>query len=120
LLGGRDRATGRVTFPCPNDRERFDLVELPRTGTLWSWTVQRFRPKSPPYKGPEAFEPYALGYVELPGTVIVETRLTGVDFGALKIGMAMEMTVEPLFTDADGHSVVTYAFTPPAAEKTDV
>ena len=50
---------------------------LARRGTLWTWTVQRFRPKSPPYAGrPEEFEPYGVGYVELPGEVRVEARLT--------------------------------------------
>jgi len=43
------------------------MVELPPSGTLWSYTVQRFRPKSPPYRGPEPFEPYALGYIHPTG-----------------------------------------------------
>ena len=38
---------------------------FPAKARLWSWTVQRFRPKSPPYAGPVAFEPYAVGYVDL-------------------------------------------------------
>ncbi|HEX6389706.1 MAG TPA: zinc ribbon domain-containing protein, partial [Solirubrobacteraceae bacterium] len=35
---------------------------LPATGTLWSFTVQGFAPKSPPFVG--AFEPFGVGYVE--------------------------------------------------------
>ena len=27
-------------------------VELATTGTLWTWTVQAFPPKAPPYRGP--------------------------------------------------------------------
>ena len=34
---------------------------LAREGTLWTWTVQGFRPKSPPYAGPAEFEPYPSG-----------------------------------------------------------
>ncbi len=75
-------------------------VRLPRRGKIWSWTVQRFRPKSPPYIGPEDFEPFAVGYVELAGAVIVEARLTNVAFDALKIGMEVETVLIPFASDA--------------------
>jgi uncharacterized OB-fold protein len=43
-------------------------VTLPAEGTLWTWTVQRFAPKSPPYVPPaDGFRPFVLGYVELDG-----------------------------------------------------
>ncbi|GLS98820.1 hypothetical protein GCM10007897_01980 [Sphingobium jiangsuense] len=113
LIGGRDRASGRVVFPCPADPDRWEPVDLPRRGTLWSWTVQRFRPKSPPYAGPEAFEPFALGYVELPGAVIVESRLAGIDdFGQLRIGMEMELRLVPFARNAQGEDILIYAFAP--------
>lgn len=112
LIGGRHRETGRIVFPCPDDGARWEAVDLPRRGTLWSWTVQRFRPKSPPYTGPEEFTPFAIGYVELPGATIVETQLTGVDFDRLTIGMAMELTTIAFSTDANGTEVRLYAFTP--------
>jgi len=110
LLGGRDRETGRITFPAPADEERFEIVPLPRTGRLWSWTVQRFRPKSPPYAGPEAFEPYAVGYVQLGDTIIVEARLTGIAFDALRIDLPMRLVTEN-FALATGEQRTTYAFT---------
>ena len=56
---------------------------LAREGTLWTWTVQGFRPKSPPYEGPVEFEPYPVGYVELPGEVKVETRAGGCPTGGV-------------------------------------
>lgn len=112
LIGGRERAGGRIVFPCPDDAARWEPVNLPRVGTLWSWTVQRYRPKSPPYAGPEAFEPFALGYVELPGAVIVEAPLTNVAFDAIRIGMTMETVLVPLNTDAEGRTVMTFAFAP--------
>ena len=106
LIGGRRKADGEIVFPLPEGDAAagHDPVPLSRTGTLWSWTVQGFRPKAP-YDGPEAFEPYALGYVELPGEVIVETRLTTAH--DLKIGMAMELVIVPF--DA---ARATYAFRP--------
>ena len=93
LIGGRHRESGRITFPCPAG-EDYEAMPLGRQGKLWSYTVQRFRPKSPPYAGPEAFEPWALAYVELPGEVIIEARLSGVAFDAISIGMALELAPE--------------------------
>jgi uncharacterized OB-fold protein len=98
LLGSACRRCGTVTFPrqasCPRCTST-DVGEhrLARQGTLWSWTIQRFRPKSPPYTGPEEFEPYGVGYVELPGEVRVEARLTESDPARLRIGMPMELTL---------------------------
>lgn len=112
LVGGRHRASGRIVFPCPTGTSDYDPVVLPRRGTLWSWTVQRFRPKTPPYAGPEEFTPFALGYVELPGAVIVEAPFTDVAFEDLKIGMAMETVLTPLNQDAEGRTIRTFAFAP--------
>ena len=116
LIGGRHRESGRIVFPCPDDKALWESVDLPRHGTLWSWTVQRFRPKSPPYAGPEEFQPFALGYVELPGAVIVEARLANVAFDALKIGMPMQLTVVPFSIDTDGNEVRIHAFAPAGGE----
>lgn len=112
LLGGRERVSGRIAFPCPDDPENFEPVELPARGLLWSFTVQRIAPKSPPYRGGEPFAPFAIGYVELPGALIVESRLTDVAFDELHIGMTMALTALPLYIDADGAEVLTYAFCP--------
>lgn len=90
LLGGRERATGRVVFPCPPG-DACEPVPLAREGRLWSYTVQRYRPKTPPYVGPEAFAPWIVAYVELPGEVIVEARLVDVAFDAVKIGMPVRL-----------------------------
>ncbi|MGV3510773.1 MAG: Zn-ribbon domain-containing OB-fold protein [Novosphingobium sp.] len=113
LIGGRERETGRVVFPCPPG-ERYEPVALSRTGTLWSYTIQRYRPKSPPYKGPEAFHPWAVAYVELPGEVIVESRLTDVAFEDIHIGMPLELTMIPLDPEA-ADSVAIPAFRPMGA-----
>lgn len=84
---------------------------LPRYGVLWTFTVQSFRPK-PPYLGPAEFEPYGVGYVELPGVVVVEARLTENDPERLRIGAPMELVLVPAHTDDDGTSVLTFAFAP--------
>ncbi len=107
LIGGR-LPSGRIVFPMPNGDAAHDveIYPLSRTGTLWSWTRQDFRPKEP-YDGPEAFEPYLLGFVELPNETIVETRIVGAALEGLKLGMAMEFVVAPF----DEHRS-TYAFRP--------
>ena len=101
-----------MVFPLPQDTAGYEAVELPSRGTLWSYTVQRFPPKSPPYLGEEPFQPFAVGYVELPGALIVESRLTEVGFEALRLGLPMELTTTVLRWDPDGTTVLTYAFRP--------
>jgi uncharacterized OB-fold protein len=112
LIGGRHRLSGRFVFPLPHNSESYERVELPSRGSLWSYTVQRFQPKSPPYRGAEPFQPFALGYVELPGALIVESRLTEVDFDELRLGLSLELTTTVLRHDVDGTTVLTYAFRP--------
>lgn len=117
LIGGRHRTSGRTVFPMPagSEGQNFEPVALSPTGTLWSWTVQRFRPKTPPYAGPEAFEPFAVGYVQLPGEVIVESRLTGIAFDDIAVGMPLRLSVVPFAADPDGTTVTTFAFGPDTA-----
>ena len=86
-------------------------------GTLWTWTVQGYPPKSPPYAGnvdPKTFQAFGVGYIELPGQIKIEARLTESDPAKLKIGMEMEMVLVPLNTDEAGNEVVTFAFAPVA------
>jgi uncharacterized OB-fold protein len=96
LIAGRNRDSGRLVFPCPDGSAGWDRVPLSRNGTLWSYTVQRFRPKSPPYAGPEAFAPWIVAYVELPGEVIVEARLVNVAIEDVRIGMPLALAPTPL------------------------
>ncbi len=111
LIGAKTKS-GQTVFPMPlgeaaNDMEPYPL---PRKGKLWSWTRQDFRPKEPyegPGEGPQDFEPYLVGYVEIPGEVIVETLIVGADLDDMKLGMDMEFCIIPF---NDKHS--TYAFRP--------
>ena len=117
LIGSRCTNCGVVSFPeqssCPSctgtDVERHLLS---RAGTLWTWTVQGFRPKSPPYEGPVDFEPYPVGYVELPGEVKVESLLVDVTPDQLEIGMPMELTIVPFRSATTDDELVTFAFRP--------
>lgn len=108
LIGGMDRETGRIVFPCPPG-PACEAVPLSRHGTLWSYTVQRYRPKTPPYAGPDAFTPWIVAYVELPGQVIVEAPLYGVAFENVTIGMPVRFSPAPL-NPQDADSVFIPAF----------
>lgn len=91
-------------------------MALATRGTLWTWTSQEFQPVAPPYIGPGAdgtdFAPYFVGYVELPGELRVEARLTGFADRTPRIGEAMELVFVPFTRNADGDEVVSYAFAP--------
>jgi uncharacterized OB-fold protein len=119
LIGSRCAACAIVTFPAQDSCPRCASTEmdehlLARRGRLWAWTTQDFPPPSPPYTGPTGvdFAPFGVGYVELPGEVKVETRLTESDPDLLTTGMEMELVLVPFRTDDDGNEVVTFAFRP--------
>ena len=113
MLPAPEPASGRLVFTVPGEADpaRYQPALLPRDGRLWSWTVQRFRPKSPPYAGPEAFEPYAVGYVAVGDALIVEGRLTGAPLDGFAIGMPMRLVAES-FTLASSELRTTFAFAP--------
>jgi uncharacterized OB-fold protein len=111
LIGGR-LPSGTVVFPMPEGdaAEGVEVWPLSRNGTLWSFTRQDFRPKSPyegPGEGPMDFKPYLLGYIELPGEVIVESLIVDAKLEDLKLGMSMEFAVVPFNAE---HT--TFAFRP--------
>ncbi|MED5812613.1 OB-fold domain-containing protein [Mycolicibacterium sp. 050232] len=117
LVGGRCGACGEIEFPRKQSCRDCGGVDIAKVGladhgVLWSWTVQRFPPPSPPYFGAvDDFEPFGVGYVELPGEVIVEARLTESDSDRLRIGMPMELSGIDVVTET-GELARTFAFAP--------
>ena len=118
LIGSQCGRCGTVAFPRQPSCPKCTSVEvserlLARRGKLWSWTIQCFPPKSPPYAvdDPDSFEPYGVGYIELPGEVRVEARLTEADPARLRIGMPMELTLVPA-PGGEARGAATYAFRP--------
>jgi len=116
LIGSVCAQCDTVTFPrqrsCPRcTSEDVRPRELATRGELWSWTIQCFAPKAPPYLpgGVEEFEPYGVGYIELRGEVRVEARLAESDPERLRIGLPMELTLIPVPGAADK---LTFAFRP--------
>ena len=56
-----------------------------------------------------------MGYVDLGGEVLVESRLLADDPAALHVGMPMELVVVPFHQGSSGQ-VLTYAFAPAVSE----
>ncbi|MFE5812851.1 Zn-ribbon domain-containing OB-fold protein [Streptomyces sp. NPDC056479] len=97
LRGSRCSRCEVAVYPsdpaCPNCGGPAAPVVLSGTGTLWTWTVQRYAPKSPPYTAPDdGFRPFGVGYVELPEGVRVLAVLDGVRPEDVRIGMPVTLT----------------------------
>lgn len=115
MVAGKNRANGQIVFPFPAGAaaEAYDRIELPQSGTLWTYTVQRIPPKNPPYAGvtsPEDYKPFGVGYVRLGDDIMIEARLAA-DPERLQIGMQMDCVAIPL-AKADGGEMMTFAFAP--------
>lgn len=119
LLGSKCSQCGEMYFPatdsctacCGSDLAPCDIGNQ---GRLWSWTVQAFMPKSPYNSGEteEAFQPYGVGYVQMPSGVKVESRLTTADPAELAIGMPMVLCLVRYGQRVDGQPLQTFAFAP--------
>ncbi|MEW2626132.1 OB-fold domain-containing protein [Streptomyces sp. NPDC048106] len=97
LPGARCPGCSVAVYPaddtCPRCGGPAERAALDGAGTLWTWTVQRYAPKSPPYEPPPGgFQPFAVGYVELDAGVRVAAVLDVGDLGAIRIGMPLTVT----------------------------
>ena len=123
LIGSRCPQCGTYVFPpvlsggannCPNpacDGNELEQVPLSRRGTLWSYTENRYAPP-PPYPAPDPFVPFAVAAVELAdeGLIVIGKVVEGTLAADLKIGMQMELTTMPLYTDDDGVERIVYGW----------
>lgn len=121
LVGARCAQCGTHYFPrrarCSNpdcEGHAVESVRLSGRGTLYSFSVQAYRP--PPLFGMEPWAPYAIGLVDMPEGVRVMGMLTGVAAAELRIGSTMELRLEPLRQDENGRTVLTYKFAPVAGD----
>lgn len=121
LVGTRCNACGTPTFPrspvCRNPAcESHDVRDLllGPTGELWSFTIQHYKPPAP-MRFDDPFKPYGIGLVDLPEGLRILSMMSAPDPAELKIGMQMELVIEPLYHDDDGNAVVTWKFRQAAA-----
>ena len=110
LLGTQCKKCKSYFFPkesmyCRNPEcasSDFDEVELSRTGTIWSWTVNHYQPPEP-YISPAEFVPYTIAAVELAEEKMGVLGQITADFdpSELKAGMPVELVAEKLYEDDD-------------------
>ena len=86
-------------------------MPLSRRGTVWSYTENRYPPPAP-YPAADPFEPFAIAAVELAdeGLIVLGKVVDGTLAADLKVGMEMELTTMPLYTDDDGFVRSVYAW----------
>ncbi len=123
LLGMRDAESGTYFFPkdvavsrAPGyDHVDLEEVALSRTGKLWSYTTNHYKPPDP-YVSPDPFEPYTVAAVELTleRMVVMGQLAPGVDPGTLEVGMDMELVLGTLYED-DENEYVVWKWQPVAA-----
>jgi uncharacterized OB-fold protein len=123
LIGSKCPRCGTYVFPpvfsggannCPNpacDGDALEQVPLSRRGRLWSYTENRYAPP-PPYPAGDPFEPFAIAAVELAeeGLIVLGKVEEGTLAADLRVGMEMELTTMPLFTDDDGVERIVYGW----------
>ncbi len=122
LIGSQCTACGTYFFPkqsqyCRNpscDSTDFHDVELSRTGQVWSYTNACYQPPEP-FVAPEPFEPYTIAAVQLEKEemVVLGQVVKGVNVEDLKVGMTMELVLEPLH-ETDDDIKVTWKWKPVA------
>jgi uncharacterized OB-fold protein len=97
--------TNVVCLNCGNDN--ITSIEFSPTGELWTYTLIRHKPPGE-YLGPEPFEPFGLGLVELPEGLRIMAPLEG-DIDSFRIGDQLQL--KPwILTAADGQKYRAFRF----------
>ena len=120
LIGTQCKLCGTYFFPKQDDFCRnpncestdFDEVELSRTGQIWSYTNACYKPPEP-FVAAEPFKPYAIAAVQLEKEqmVVLGQVIEGVTVDDLKVGMPMELVLEPLH-ETDDDIKITWKWQP--------
>ena len=117
LLGSKCASCGEVSIGtntgCLNcGGNELESIKLAREGTLWTYTVIRHKPPGD-YLGPDPFEPFALGLVELADGVRIMAPLVG-DVEGFEIGSRVELVPWVLAAN-DGKAYRAFRFAPVSA-----
>ena len=120
LIGTQCKGCGTYFFPKQSDYCRnpdcesteLDEAELSRTGHIWSYTNACYKPPAP-FVAHEPFVPYAIAAVQLETEqmVILGQVIGGLTVDELKVGMPMELVLEPLH-ETDNDIKVTWKWQP--------
>ncbi len=115
LMGLYDAESGSYFFPkdvavsrAPGyDHVELEEVPLSRTGKLWSYTTNHYKPPEP-YIPSDPFEPYTVAAVELARErmVVMGQLAPGVDAADLEVGQEMELVLGTLYEDDENEYIV--------------
>jgi uncharacterized OB-fold protein len=81
------------TTTCPRcTASPLTLVTVNGDGTIWSYTVQRFAPKAPPYvpTGNE-FEPFVVAYIQTSDGIRIEGIVEDIAVDEVRIGAQVRL-----------------------------
>jgi uncharacterized protein len=118
MLGSRCDKCGNETFPPSNvcrlcKSEKLTPVEMPRTGKLLSFTLQKES-----VSGFEEQEPMVFGLVELPNRVKLVAQLVDVPYDSLAIGQRVRAVFRRIKSDGpSGQIYYGYKFSAFRREK---
>jgi len=88
--------------------EDLEQVALSTRGTLYTYTVL--------HQAAPGFEvPFVLGYVDLPEGVRILGQVAGLEPHAVRIGMELDLHVEPFGEDEERRTIMGYRFRPEGA-----
>ncbi|MFH0729502.1 MAG: zinc ribbon domain-containing protein [Pseudomonadota bacterium] len=111
LLANRCTTCEKTFFPkrtfCPGcfDSGKMKNITLDRRGIVYAATVVRV--SSPA----GIIAPYIYGYVDIPADRLrVFTLFSGEDPDLLVPGREVELVLEPIRTDNNGHQIISYKF----------
>ena len=120
LIGSRCLSCGTYFFPrqgsfCRNpacEGTTFEDVRLSRTGRIWSYTNACYQPP-PPFVAPDPYRPFAIAAVELAAErmIVLGQVASGFDVKDLRVGMDMELVLEPLHSE-DGKDKLIWKWKP--------
>lgn len=116
LIGCRCHNCGERFFVmrdmCENCQSQdLEEITLSDKGKLYAFSIMYY-PAPPPYKPPDPFVPYGVGWVELPEGLVIYSLLTENDPTKLKVGMPLELTFSVFNQDKDGNDVIVPMFKP--------
>ena len=110
LVGSHCGACGSSFFPvrqaCSGCLNRdLETVPLSTEGVLYTYSVVR-------QAAPQFEVPYILGYVDLPEGLRIMGQVSGISPDDVRIGMSLELVLEPFGTDDEGAPLTGFRFRP--------
>ena len=125
LMATRCKTCNTYYFPrsgvCQNPAcKKGDLedVTLSRRGKVWTYTHNFYQPP-PPFRCRQPFASYGVVQVELPEGIRVLGMMADCPLEDTKIGMDVEMIVEPMYEDEQGNEFLTWKFRRVSSERGD-